>query len=154
MVRFYAVLGCSNRSDQGNQLSYYRLLLKNKAVLKQWIHNIRRIVHECALIILLTLEPECFVQMKYWLQNFLSLQQRFLWYLNVQPSFDVRHLLGNDLEVLLRFGKKTPAWTPSFLEWILNCLRTSFMKQREATRVGRRMCRYERKTVFLLSQEY
>ena len=42
MVHFCAVPGCSNRSDRENQLSYYRLPLKNKAVLKQWIHNIGR----------------------------------------------------------------------------------------------------------------
>ena len=42
MVNFCAVSCCSNHSDQENQLNYYQLLLKNKAVLKQWIHNIGR----------------------------------------------------------------------------------------------------------------
>ena len=49
MVPFCAVHGCSNHSDRESQLSYmymymyYELLLKNKAVLKQWICNIRRV---------------------------------------------------------------------------------------------------------------
>ena len=47
------------------------------------------------------LEAECFVQMKYMYRfwNFLSLKQRFLQYLHVQPSFYTNFLLGNDLHV-------------------------------------------------------
>ena len=47
MPPFCAVHGCSNHSDRESQLSYmymyYELLLKNKAGLKQWIRNIRRV---------------------------------------------------------------------------------------------------------------
>ena len=42
MVHFCAVPGCSNRSDRETHLSYHRLPLKNKKVLKEWIHKIRR----------------------------------------------------------------------------------------------------------------
>ena len=42
MVHFCAVPGCSNRSDRETHLSYHRLPLKNKNVLKEWIHKIRR----------------------------------------------------------------------------------------------------------------
>ena len=41
-----------------------------------------------------------------------------------------------DLEVLLHFGKRTPAWTLSLLEWVLNCLRSSYVNRKEATKVG------------------
>ena len=43
MVNFCAVPSCSNYSDKENYLSYYCLLLKNKAILKQWIHIIGRV---------------------------------------------------------------------------------------------------------------
>ena len=43
MVNFCAVPGCSNHSDKENHLGYYHLPLKNKAVLKQSIHNIGRV---------------------------------------------------------------------------------------------------------------
>ena len=42
IINFCAVPGCSNCSDRKNHLSYYRLPLKNKSVLKQWIYNIGR----------------------------------------------------------------------------------------------------------------
>ena len=42
MVHFCAVPGCSNRSDRETHLSFHRLPLKNKKVLKQWIHKIGR----------------------------------------------------------------------------------------------------------------
>lgn len=42
MVHFCAVPGCSNRSDRDSHLSYHRLPLKNKQILKQWIHKIGR----------------------------------------------------------------------------------------------------------------
>ena len=87
-------------------------------------------MHECAPHILLTLEPECFVQMKYRFQNFLPLQQRFLQYVHVEPLIDARRLLGNNLEVLLKSGKKAAASTPNLLERILDCLRNSFLKQK------------------------
>ena len=43
MVHFCAVPGCSNRSNRDTKLSYFGLLLKKKkALLKVWIHKIRR----------------------------------------------------------------------------------------------------------------
>ncbi len=42
MVHVCAVPGCSNRSDRETQLSYYHLPLKNKRLLKVWIHKIGR----------------------------------------------------------------------------------------------------------------
>ena len=42
MVHFFCVPGCSNRSDHERQLSYYGLPLKNKKLLKEWIHKIVR----------------------------------------------------------------------------------------------------------------
>ena len=42
MVHFCCVPGCSNRSDRERQLSYYGLPLKNKKLLKEWIHKIGR----------------------------------------------------------------------------------------------------------------
>ena len=42
MVHFCAVPGCSNRSDRETHLSFHRLPLKNKKLLKQWIHKIGR----------------------------------------------------------------------------------------------------------------
>ena len=41
MVRFCCVPNCSNRSDRESHLSYFGLPLKNKALLKQWVHVIR-----------------------------------------------------------------------------------------------------------------
>ena len=42
MVHFCVVPGCSNKSDQDTHLSFHRLLLKNKSLLKIWIHKIGR----------------------------------------------------------------------------------------------------------------
>ena len=42
MVHFCAVPGCSNRSDRETHLIFHRLPLKNKKLLKQWIHKIGR----------------------------------------------------------------------------------------------------------------
>ena len=42
MVRFCCMPNCSNRSDRESHLSYYSLPLKKKALLKRWIHVIRR----------------------------------------------------------------------------------------------------------------
>ena len=39
MVHLCAVPGCSNRSDRESNLSYHRLPLKNRKVLKIWIHK-------------------------------------------------------------------------------------------------------------------
>ena len=39
MVHFFAVPGCSNRSDRDSHLSYHRLPLKNKMI-KLWIHKL------------------------------------------------------------------------------------------------------------------
>lgn len=41
-VYFCCVPGCSNRSDKQSHLSFFRLPLNNKSVLKQWIHLIGR----------------------------------------------------------------------------------------------------------------
>ena len=40
MVHCCCVPRCSNRSDREGHLSFFRLLLKNKALLKGWIHRI------------------------------------------------------------------------------------------------------------------
>lgn len=42
MVHFCAVPGCSNRSNRNTSVSYYALPLKNKKLLKIWIHKIGR----------------------------------------------------------------------------------------------------------------
>ena len=42
MVHFCAVPGCSNRSGRDSQVSYHRLPIRNKPLLKQWIHKIDR----------------------------------------------------------------------------------------------------------------
>ena len=42
MVHFCCVPGCSNRSDRESHLSFHRLPLKRKHILKQWIHKIGR----------------------------------------------------------------------------------------------------------------
>ena len=42
MVHFCAFPGCSNRFDRESYLSYHRLPLKNRKVLKIWIHKIDR----------------------------------------------------------------------------------------------------------------
>ena len=42
MVRFCCVPGCSNRSDKESHLLYFGLPLKDKKLLKQWVHVIRR----------------------------------------------------------------------------------------------------------------
>ena len=43
MTHSCCVPGCSNRSDRETGLSYFKLPLNRKAILKQWIHVIRRI---------------------------------------------------------------------------------------------------------------
>ena len=46
MPHFCAVPGCSKRSDRDSQVSYHCLPLKNKLLLKQWIHkSVERIYH-------------------------------------------------------------------------------------------------------------
>ena len=42
MVHFCVVPGCSNKSDRDTHLSFHRLPLKNKSLLKIWIHKIGR----------------------------------------------------------------------------------------------------------------
>ncbi len=42
MVRFCCVPNCSNRSDRESHLSYFGLPLKNKSLLKKWIHVVCR----------------------------------------------------------------------------------------------------------------
>ena len=42
MVNFCCVPCCSNNSIRDSNLSYFRLPLRNKALLKQWIHSIGR----------------------------------------------------------------------------------------------------------------
>ena len=42
MTHSCCVPGCSNRSDRETGLSYFKLPLNRKAILKQWIHVIRR----------------------------------------------------------------------------------------------------------------
>ena len=42
MVHVCVVPGCSNRSSRETNLSYYHLPLKNKKLLKVWVHKIRR----------------------------------------------------------------------------------------------------------------
>ena len=42
MVDVCVVPGCLNRSDREKNLSYFGLPLKNKKLLKQWIHKIGR----------------------------------------------------------------------------------------------------------------
>lgn len=42
MVHVCVVPGCSNRSDREKDLSYHRLPLKNKQLLKVWIHKMGR----------------------------------------------------------------------------------------------------------------
>ena len=42
MVHVCCVPGCSSRSNREINLSYYRLPLQNKKLLKQWIHKIGR----------------------------------------------------------------------------------------------------------------
>ena len=42
MVYFCVVPGCSNKSDRDSHLSFHRLPLKNKSLLKIWIHKIGR----------------------------------------------------------------------------------------------------------------
>ena len=41
MVHFCAVPGCSNRSNREVEVSYFKLPLNNKPLLKTWIHKIR-----------------------------------------------------------------------------------------------------------------
>ena len=43
MVHFCTVPGCSNRSDRETHLSYHRLPLKRKNILKEWIHKVGRV---------------------------------------------------------------------------------------------------------------
>ena len=40
MVHVCCVPGCSSRSNRETNLSYYRLPLQNKKLLKQWVHKI------------------------------------------------------------------------------------------------------------------
>ena len=42
MTHSCCIPGCSNRSDRETGLSYFKLPLNRKAILKQWIHVIRR----------------------------------------------------------------------------------------------------------------
>ena len=42
MVHFCCVPGCSNRSSRERHLSYFALTLKNKKLLRNWIHKIGR----------------------------------------------------------------------------------------------------------------
>ncbi len=42
MVHVCVIPGCSNRSDRDTQLSYHCLPLRNKALLRVWIHKIDR----------------------------------------------------------------------------------------------------------------
>ena len=42
MVHVCCVPGCSSRSNRETNLSYYRLPLQNKKLLKQWVHKIGR----------------------------------------------------------------------------------------------------------------
>ena len=42
MVHVCVVPGCSNRSDRERNLSFYHLPLKNKKLLRLWIHKIGR----------------------------------------------------------------------------------------------------------------
>ena len=42
MVNFCCVPCCSNNSIRDSNLSYFRLPLRNKGLLKQWIHSIGR----------------------------------------------------------------------------------------------------------------
>ena len=42
MVHVCVVPGCSNCSDRETRLSYFHFPLKNKRLLKIWIHQIRR----------------------------------------------------------------------------------------------------------------
>ena len=42
MVHFCTVPGCSNRSNRNTSVSFYALPLKNKKLLKIWIHKIGR----------------------------------------------------------------------------------------------------------------
>ena len=42
MPHFCAIPGCSKRSNRDSQVNYHHLPLKNKLLLKQWIHKIGR----------------------------------------------------------------------------------------------------------------
>ena len=42
MVHFCCVPGCTNQSNRDKGLSYFKLSLKRKSILKQWIHVIGR----------------------------------------------------------------------------------------------------------------
>ena len=42
MVNYCSVPGCSSRSDRESSLSFHTLPLKNKILLKKWIHRIGR----------------------------------------------------------------------------------------------------------------
>ena len=42
MPQFCCVPGCSNRSDREKHLSFHRLPVKKKLILKKWIHKIGR----------------------------------------------------------------------------------------------------------------
>ena len=42
MPQFCCVPGCSNHSDHETNLSFHRLSLKRKMILKNWIHKIGR----------------------------------------------------------------------------------------------------------------
>ena len=42
MPRFCAIPGCSKHSNRDSQVNYHHLPLKNKLLLKQWIHKIGR----------------------------------------------------------------------------------------------------------------
>ena len=70
MVNFCVVEGCVNHSDQQIHLSYYRLPLKNRYLLKQSIHKIGRAnlaMNDSTRVCFehfVTLEVEYFVQTK------------------------------------------------------------------------------------------
>ena len=89
-------------------------------------------VQECAPCILLLLRPNASSRWSTDFEVSCPCNKGFLWYLQVEPAIGTRLLLGKDLGVLPWFGTKTPAWTPNLLEHILNCLKTSYVKQRRS----------------------
>ena len=130
MVNFCAVPNFSSHSDCKNQLSYYRLLLKNIAVLKPWIHNIGRAN--------LPLKDHTRVCSKHfanaWGRRLHSDEvptlQLSVQCLHTKASFDIRLLPGNNLEVLLQLSTKMPSWTLNLLERMFNGFRTRYVKQK------------------------
>ena len=139
MVNFCAVPGCSNRSDRENHLCYYRLPLKNKAVLKQWIHNIgranlplknhRRVCSEHFVNARgRTLRPDELPTVKL---PVLSTKVS-----SAPPRRSiVRHKLPENAEVKFQHNTETQASTQSCLGLILNCSRTSCVDQKRVRRI-------------------